>query len=117
MEQLPFIAALDKWLSELKFPQQVTLIVQSRLKFRDGYRLGVKWDWLLPQLAPLKQNHVALKFIAFDDKINFPSGDGFHYTFKNPATGVWSTLVKVGEDGVSRAQRQVDLQNAGVRLR
>lgn len=117
LEQLPFIDELDKWLGNLKSPGQIILVVQSRLKFRDGYRLGINWDWLLSQLVPLKRKYAALKIIAFDDKINFPSDGGYHYTCKNPATGAWSTLVQMGENGVSNAQRQANFQTAGVRLR
>ena len=111
-EDLPSIKALDAWLAERPKLQKMSLIIDSNLKFVNGSRLGINWNWLLQLLAPLKVKYSALKIIGFDDRQNFSDGKGFCWTFKDPRTGEWSKLREMGAHELTPADFYADMAMA-----
>jgi hypothetical protein len=116
-EEMLFIDELDKWLACAPFLTNLSLTIESEVLWTNGSQRGVNWPWLLRLLDPLKQNHKALKHIAFDDKRNMANSQGFHWTFKDAATGVWSPLKDMGTMGLTVADHDADLLRAKMHLK
>lgn len=113
-ERMNFINEVEKWLACVPLLQHMSLIVESHLEFKDGVRLGAKWEWLLPLLDPLKKKFTALKFIMFDDTKKFVFPAGTCWTFKDPETGKWSALREMEAHDLTTEDVFGDMEKSGL---
>lgn len=111
-----FIEVVDEFLTSIPLLEDVSLTTDSEILWTNGYRLGINWPWLLHMLAPLKQKHKALKYIAFNDKRNMSNNEGFCWTFKHAESGVWSGLRDMQDMGLTQADHEADLLKAEMHL-